>query len=42
MATVGGRYECHICRVRYTTGASLTKHLMVLREVGTTCIAQYW
>ena len=23
----GGRYECHICQVRYTRGTALTKHL---------------
>ena len=27
LATEGGRYECHICRVRYTRGTGLTKHL---------------
>ena len=33
MATVGALYECHVCCVRYTRGANLSKRLKEKHDV---------
>ena len=33
METVGALYECHVCCVRYTRGANLSKHLKEKHDV---------